>query len=753
MSSASPESEIALLKQQLREQRERAEKAESRVEDAESRVVEAESRAEIEKKKTKSTTLDEFIYACHIFLTKQVYSQKDKKQSTKGSITNPKNRLCPTLLKPWTDFPVVQQQIFEEMYKYIPQDEELFSSTHHLAELAKGICDRPLASEKDFELYQRLAVEKPTTDIIHQLVQVEGARRELNVRNGIMFENHANTLSDSNDEVQQSLQDFHITSKKSAPNSNPKPRYSDQICVCKELDGTRVPCMIVEYKPTHKLSVHNLRAGLLRADGGSMDILKNVINRTAPPTNPDEKFVYNSERLVAASLIQTYDYMMENGFEYSYIATPEAFVFLSVKGNEPHTLYYHLAEPKIQAEGQDGADIILCRTAVGQSLTFCLMALNSKPRNHIWREQALQNLRRVAIDHESILQKIPKEEAALSPPSSVFHARIHPFTRSPIMLRSKKLLQSKNSCGAATKIFYEDPQSPTGSSDETSDIETPSQSRIGTRLSRTEQKHQVKSSQGDKHSDVRHRNYCTQACLLGLVRRQPLDDACPNVGAHRVHTANNNHALGRRSLMKHMLRQITADPEDGCEPLGKQGARGALFKLTLKSYGYVFVAKGTVAAFQAKLEHEGSVYRRLDQIQGELIPVYLGNIYLKCPYYLAVGVRIIHMLLMSYAGEEACQDLMQTREHDLTVETDKAVTTLRDYGIEHCDVRSPNVLWNLEIGKVMLIDFERSEFLKQISVSEPLPKHSIHRNPFKRSKFYSKSVSMSTLLLQENTVN
>lgn len=198
MSSASPESEIALLKQQIREQRERAEKAESR-------VVEAESRAEIEKKKTKSTTLDEFIYATHMFLTKQVYSQKDKRLSTKGSVTNPKDRLCPTLVKPWTDFPVQQQQLFEEIYKYIPQDEELFSSTHHLAELAKGICDRPLASEKDFELYQRLAVEKPTTDIIHQLVQVEEARRELNVRNGIMFENHANTLSDDNDEVQQSL--------------------------------------------------------------------------------------------------------------------------------------------------------------------------------------------------------------------------------------------------------------------------------------------------------------------------------------------------------------------------------------------------------------------------------------------------------------------------------------------------------------------------------------------------------------------
>ncbi|CAG8981850.1 hypothetical protein HYALB_00014002 [Hymenoscyphus albidus] len=48
--------------------------------------------------------------------------------------------------------------------------------------------------------------------------------------------------------------------------------------------------------------------------------------------------------------------------------------------------------------------------------------------------------------------------------------------------------------------------------------------------------------------------------------------------------------------------------------------------MTLESYGYTFVAKGTVTAFTAKLKHEGLVYRHLDEVQGKLIPVYLGNI-------------------------------------------------------------------------------------------------------------------------------
>jgi hypothetical protein len=165
-----------------------------------------------------------------------------------------------------------------------------------------------------------------------------------------------------------------------------------------------------------------------------------------------------------------------------------------------------------------------------------------------------------------------------------------------------------------------------------------------------------------------------------------------------------------------MSRQLTENPDNGCEPLGKQGARGALFRLTLESYGYTFVAKGTVTAFTAKLKHECLIYRHLDEVQGELIPVYLGNISLVRPYFLDFGVRTVHMLLMSWAGEQARKDLMLAMGRDLTAETNGAVTKMLSCGVEHRDIRPPNVLWNLEIRNVVLVDFERSEILKQVSV-------------------------------------
>lgn len=213
-----------------------------------------------------------------------------------------------------------------------------------------------------------------------------------------------------------------------------------------------------------------------------------------------------------------------------------------------------------------------------------------------------------------------------------------------------------SSCGTRDITVHEDPQSPSGSSDENADVVTPSRSRAHTRQSSTGQMRSIISSDAIKESNVRHRQYCTQACLLGLVRKRPLDNACPNFNAHRAHGTGNHHPFGRKSLAKLISHQLAEDPDNGCEPLGKQGACGALFSLTLALYGYTFLAKGTVTAFEAKLKREGLVYRHLDEIQGEIILVYLRNISLVRPYFLDVGVRIVRMLFMSWAGEQARKD-------------------------------------------------------------------------------------------------
>jgi phage-related minor tail protein len=181
--SSRRESDFERLEQLLREadeqakeaneraerERKRAEDERRRAEDEQRNRQEAESRAQIEGKKTRPTTFEEYTRACHTLLSKPLRIQTDKSLSTQGSITSPKNKPCPTLLKPWTDFLVLQQQLFERIYEYIPRDAGLFSSTQYLTELGQDLCDRPLASEKDLEAYQRLAVERLTTHIISYL--------------------------------------------------------------------------------------------------------------------------------------------------------------------------------------------------------------------------------------------------------------------------------------------------------------------------------------------------------------------------------------------------------------------------------------------------------------------------------------------------------------------------------------------------------------------------------------------------------
>ncbi|KAH8745085.1 hypothetical protein F5882DRAFT_495313, partial [Hyaloscypha sp. PMI_1271] len=161
---------------------------------------------------------------------------------------------------------------------------------------------------------------------------------------------------------------------------------------------------------------------------------------------------------------------------------------------------------------------------------------------------------------------------------------------------------------------------------------------------------------------------------------------------------------------------LTKNLDNRYKPLGKQGARGTLFRLTLESYRYTFVTKGTMTVFKAKLKHEGLVYRHLDEAQGELILVYLRNISLVRPYFLNIRVRIVHILLMSWAGEQARKDLILAIGQDLATETSRAVIKILGYGVEHRDIWPLNVLWNPEIRNVVLVDFEHSEILKQSAV-------------------------------------
>ena len=61
----------------------------------------------------------------------------------------------------------------------------------------------------------------------------------------------------------------------------------------------------------------------------------------------------------------------------------------------------------------------------------------------------------------------------------------------------------RNSCGSADITVHEDPHSPSDSSDETSDVETPSKPKVGMCQPGAGQMRSAKISQAAEESDVR----------------------------------------------------------------------------------------------------------------------------------------------------------------------------------------------------------------------------------------------------------
>ncbi|KAH8590408.1 hypothetical protein B0O99DRAFT_599057 [Bisporella sp. PMI_857] len=133
------------------------------------------------------------IHTClpYTSLETTLYPGRQELQHT-GLHRQPQEQTLPNAIKALDGLSQYYSSKFsKELTSTYYEDAKLFSSTQYLTELGQDICDRPPASEKDLEIYQRLAVEQSTTHIKI-------------FSGGIISENYANTLSDSNEEVQQS---------------------------------------------------------------------------------------------------------------------------------------------------------------------------------------------------------------------------------------------------------------------------------------------------------------------------------------------------------------------------------------------------------------------------------------------------------------------------------------------------------------------------------------------------------------------
>ncbi|UNI15341.1 hypothetical protein JDV02_001881 [Purpureocillium takamizusanense] len=427
-------------------ERDRAEKEQQRAEVAERERQQEQQRAEEAEIQTRPTTFDEYIAACHDHVFRQFRVESDRKLTSRGSITNPRNKLCPTSLEPWSNFLELQRSVFDILYGCVPLDNQVFESRNFLAGLGRRVAQRSIADEKTLEYFMHNSVEDPVRVIMDKLRQVNEVREAFDVGNGIVFENHPHAISDVADEVM-------FRDGASTPPQTPDHRQGlhrlrpDQICIYRSGNESspeqRAMIFVSEYKAPHKLTAPHLRAGLR-----PMNIYKEVVNRKTVPTSVDPagRFAYHAERLTASALTQTYHYMVQGGLKYGLLTTGEATVFLKVDWTKPETLHYHLAEPGPEVLAHP--EHVQSSSAVGQYLAFSLMALG-RPGERVEhgqdeRDRAMGNLRRWAEDFETTLRSIPESERVASDSASSWAPTTYEgFDRSPITDRGRKRRRSR----------------------------------------------------------------------------------------------------------------------------------------------------------------------------------------------------------------------------------------------------------------------------------------------------------------------
>ncbi|KJZ68555.1 hypothetical protein HIM_12051 [Hirsutella minnesotensis 3608] len=713
------------LFEEERRRREEAEQ-EQRRERQQREAAEQEQRRERQQREaaeqqTQPTTFNEYLHACHRSVFTKFKMEPNPDRLSRGSLTNPQSKRCPTSLRQWPGFLEQQRRIFGLLLDSFPCDSDRhFESEHFLATMGARIGGRSIADEKVLEFFLHNAVEDPVKNIISQLVKMPAVTKAFDLGNGIVFENHPHALSETAEEV---IDRKTRTVAPSTPGhgENLRQLQADQICIYRSDDtrGEQKRAFICEYKPPHKLTVQHLHVGLRVTD-----IYKEVVNRKTIPTSedPEARFAYHAERLTASAITQTYHYMIEGGLEYSLLTTGEAIVFLKVDWKNPETLYYHLAVPQTEVAAQT-KDAHLC-TAVAQYLAFTLLAidgLGTRSHGQDERDRATKTLNKWEVSFDVTYRSIPEEDRSFLSDSSPGY---HPPTygnvdRSPIRPR-KNPRRGQGHADAGTQPSKRDDESE--SSDEepnprAPNTPTPPQrnmregARRSTRLA-------MRQRGGSVNSNGQRQQFCTQKCLLGLVRGHALDRGCPNAALHRQEATNYDGAALRHPIdhvqWLNLLRaQLQETLDDGITPLKQSGARGVLFKVTLLDYGYTFVSKGTVKAFVPDLEHEAAVYQRLNDLQGVHVPAFLGAIDLRSinkTYFFDLGVYIVHLTFLAWGGKSLYEQ--PGAVYNVKQQVKGSLRAMHQHGVIHNDVRAENILLCRETKRTMMIDFERAVLLE-----------------------------------------
>ncbi|PKK53377.1 hypothetical protein CI102_3023 [Trichoderma harzianum] len=421
--------------------------------------------------------------------------------------------------------------------------------------------------------------------------------------------------------------------------------YSNTEC------GRPFPVVGMEYRPTDPPMVQEIATALVD------DIIpeRDVIGRE----DDTFTFVSSSKQVVTATITQLFDRMVKSGVPYGYIYTGDAIIFLEIYDDDPSIVHYYVSIPDIDVCDED--ESTLRYSAVGQIFAFIIRAMQAEPRSVQWHDRTAN------VD----VWRSSRSEALLNMTS----------------------YQSAPGSSSATSV-----------GDEVMNDVDAEYEQDGEEGFVDDGKQTYWFVDGEVIvSDIRQRQYCTQECLLGLTNGSALDQACPNVEKHGDEHISNLEFL--RLVQSQLAR--TRHVSGCCVSLDLKGSLGAMFKVMIPSHGYTFVAKGVTEGNVPRLLREGDTYTRLRDVQGGCVPVYLGIVQLEAAFD-HDSAAYSHFMLLSWAGRPVEKLKESQASYGFVNSTRRAYTELHNAGLVHNDADLGNMLYNPQLDRIMLVDFEHA---------------------------------------------
>ncbi|CAK7227419.1 hypothetical protein SCUCBS95973_006536 [Sporothrix curviconia] len=646
-------------------------------------------------------------------------------------------KFYPQYLHPWAGFEDDHAAMFALLVNNLG-NRPLFPSLTDVLGVRRDISPVP-TDEMDLRPFIRAAIEKPAVRAVSAYLEVTNDAR----LSSINFQNNAAGLDLAGPLEQQQVDE------ETQPPPAKKQRspvkdigIPDRWCVGFHRDQSRTHLLVGEYKAAHKLPAKKL-AAVLGTTPPDENFFTHVITSkekdddhtdsdTQPGTQPGTQPRASADKvdrpgqivpgsaLVARVLCQAYHYMITSGLEYGYVASGEGLVFFRVREDEPRTLLYfvfHVAleEPAAPQAAEEGAPSSVRQpqqTAAAHLASLCMLAARSTARPRSWIDARRLDLKTWPELYDESMPLLPLVTPAPrldpNPPGgSGGEGKSGDGNGGSGGSGSGDRQTSGSASGSAsgTARLPKRPRAPSGASHHRQGTPAPTRFIV----------------------EPPTLPYCTQACLGGLCNGGPLDGNCPNVAHHRAaaglsqssSTRQDQHPLTAADVCALVTAQLADNMDKDCECLdlwGCYGRHGVLFKITVTGFGYTLVAKGVQGVHRRILEREADVYHALAardaNVQGRLVPVFLGLVDLSRPVPLHSCASVARLMLLSYAGPTLGSSGMLRRLQDAGVdcEAEEARTTseLEALGLRNEDVRPANLAWNAEVGRLMEIDFDQA---------------------------------------------